>query len=45
MGVTQRKEHAQEVINRIWAEKKVDAIMIDDTSPVKNKDQYIVLKW
>jgi hypothetical protein len=44
LGATQRNEHAQEVIIRLQAEKQVDAIMIDDLSPIMNKDLDILLK-
>jgi hypothetical protein len=42
---TRRNEHAEEVINQLQPEKQVDAIMIDDPSPIKNKDLDILLKW
>jgi hypothetical protein len=45
LGATQRKEHAQEVITWLWEEKQVDAIMIDDPSPITKKDLDILLKW
>ena len=45
LGSTQRKEHAQEVITRLREEKQVDAIMIDDPSPITNKDLDFLLKW
>ena len=45
LGETQRKEHSQEVINQLRVENKVDAIMIDDPYPIKNKDLDILLKW
>ncbi len=45
LGATQRNEHAQEVINRLRAEKQVDTIPIDDPSPITNKYLDILLKW
>ena len=45
LGATRRNEHAQEVINRLRAEKQVDAITIEDPSPITNKDLDILLKW
>jgi hypothetical protein len=45
LGATRRNEHAQEVIIQLQAERQVDAIMIDDPSPITNKDLDILLKW
>ena len=33
------------MINRLQEEKQVDAIMINDPSPITNKDLDILLKW
>jgi hypothetical protein len=45
LGATRRNAHAEEVISRLRAEKQVDAIMIEDPSPITNKDLDILLKW
>jgi hypothetical protein len=45
LGATRRNAHADEVINRLRAEKQVDAITIEDPSPITNKDLDILLKW
>jgi hypothetical protein len=45
LGATQRKENAEEVINWLRAEKQVDAMLIEDPSPIRNKDLDILLKW
>jgi hypothetical protein len=44
LGVTRRNEHAQEVIIPLQAEKQVDAIMIDDPYPIKNKRSWYSVK-
>jgi hypothetical protein len=43
-GATRRNELAQEVINRLRAESQLVAI-IDDPTPITNKDLDILLKW
>jgi hypothetical protein len=45
LGVTRRNANAEEVINRLRAEKQVDAIMIVDLSPIIYKGLDILLKW
>jgi hypothetical protein len=45
LGASRRNEYGQEVINRLQEEKQVDAIMINDPSPITNKDLDILLKW
>jgi hypothetical protein len=45
LGASRRNEYGQEVINRLREERQVDAIMIDDPSPITNKDLDILLKW
>jgi hypothetical protein len=45
LGATRRNELAQAVINRLQAEKQVDAIMTDDPSTLTNKELDILLKW
>jgi hypothetical protein len=45
LGASRRNEYCQEVINRLLVEKQVDAIMIDDPSPITNKDLDNLLKW
>jgi hypothetical protein len=44
LGATRRNAHADEVINWLRAEKQIDAIMIEDPSPITNKDLDIMLK-
>jgi hypothetical protein len=45
LGATRRDPHAEEVINRLRAEKQVDAVTIEDPSSITNKDLDILLKW
>ena len=45
MGGSRINEYSQGVINRLREEKQVDAIMINDPSPITNKDLDILLKW
>ena len=44
LGVTQINEQAQQVINQLRAEMKVDAIMVNDPSAITNEDLDILLK-